>query len=371
MRSNLSNLKMHFRVIDLYCREFPLIEKAFDQVIRPVYGPQKDALEKIGKGYDRLCEGLFIDKKLTGLIVYKKKLVDKGLEVKTLTLLDPTADSGHGFGSILLQRAEQIARQRKAESIILTVSSTKPEALTFFQKKGFAIARSKKKSDGIFEHELIYQLPQATLTTTTTTTTTTTSTTSSSDRGKKRSYDEVTSPSTQEQPSITESKRPRQVTTSSTLQQTGNARFFPNTLTGKPRGSTLQNHSCTLKLQYIQDIIHGRKTYEGRVNTSMFQKYQIGDRVTWFAGNTKVITEITDRREYPSFGAMLEDIGYKNMVPEASSPFNATRLYSSIPGYPEKAERFGVVAFGIKVVHEPRLGVKPYQNRETTFTFGR
>ena len=82
----------------------------------------------------------------------------------------------------------------------------------------------------------------------------------------------------------------------------------------------------------------------------MFKDYQLGDCVTWFAGENKVRAEITERRDFHSFKEMLEAVGYKKLVPEAVSLEAAVSLYDSIPGYTEKARNFGVVSLGLKVI---------------------
>jgi ASC-1-like (ASCH) protein len=115
-----------------------------------------------------------------------------------------------------------------------------------------------------------------------------------------------------------------------------------------------QHHVCNLKNKYIQFIAGGQKTYEGRVSTRFFEDYNVGDTVTWSAGPNEVTTRITSRQRYANFRDMLIDTGYKNMVPDARSLEDAVRIYNEIPGYQDKATRFGVIAMGVEVC-EPQL----------------
>jgi ASC-1-like (ASCH) protein len=115
------------------------------------------------------------------------------------------------------------------------------------------------------------------------------------------------------------------------------------------------HHSCTLRNQYINAINSRQKTYEGRINYGPFLRYKTGDTAVWFTGQQKVDTLVTDRRTYPTFQAMLEDIGFKNMVPEARTLQEAVKLYEAIPGYLEKSRIHGVVALGIRPLTQDEI----------------
>lgn len=130
-----------FCVVDNRCSNFSIVREAFQRLIAPLYGDQEKALSLIGEGGDRLCEVLFVDELPKGLLVYKKAIEEGVLELKTLCLVNPDADSGFGYGSRLYERLMQIARIRGAERVLVTVSTSKPESLTFFQKKGFDVIK--------------------------------------------------------------------------------------------------------------------------------------------------------------------------------------------------------------------------------------
>jgi len=352
-------MKPYFSVIDSTCQDFDRIKQAFNDLIKPVYGSQTSALEKIGAGHDRLCEGLYVDNQLQGMLVYKKQITpdDKSLEIKTLALVNPGHESGKGLGSVLFERAVLIAAQRNATHLSLTVSSKKPDALGFFQKKGFKITESiqDRYSVGAIEHSLSYDLPTHQLAIAPLP-----SRAAASSSASASSSAHVI-PFRREEASQNHRKRQRSdheegAAAAYTHSNHTERRFvtpYNNNRNTEYRGCFFergaQQHQCSLRNQYIQLIKGGQKTYEGRVNTRLFQEYSVGDTVTWSAGSSQVTTRITDRRRYPSFEAMLSDIGYKKMVPDAQSLEHAVSIYNNIPGYQEKAARFGVVAMGVQV----------------------
>ncbi len=154
---------VEFLTIDKFSVFFSVVDVFFSSVIAEIYGDQSGALEKIGGGIDRLCEGMIIDDELIGLIVYKKSLQGEcpfNLEVKTFALINAEKSSGRGYGSILFQRLISVARSRGAESIMLTVSAAKDDALGFFEHKGFrrVLEIPDGNSLGVAEYSMVYTL---------------------------------------------------------------------------------------------------------------------------------------------------------------------------------------------------------------------
>lgn len=294
--------QLSFKVIDNYCKEFATIEKIFNDLILPIYGDQTSAIEKIAKGRDRLCEGLFDGEHLKGIIVYKKALIDENLELKTLCLIDHLNDNKKGLGFNLIERVIDIAHRRNAKNILVTVSS-QSNALGFFQKYGFETTKSEKNKYNLGGEE--YTLVRPT--------------------------------------SLTCAYKPKAISEPNTYNDRNQYNISPSSnYKDKPL-------SCTLKKQYVQAIASGRKTHEGRVNTDFFRKYQPGKLVTWFAGNeSSVQTKILNRQEFHSFDAMLKEIGFKAFIPEARSFEEAKRIYDNIPGYAEKVQKYGALALEVK-----------------------
>jgi ASC-1-like (ASCH) protein/ribosomal protein S18 acetylase RimI-like enzyme len=112
--------------------------------------------------------------------------------------------------------------------------------------------------------------------------------------------------------------------------------------------------TCTLMKKYVQLIQSGKKSYEARCGTKMFQNYRQGDTVKWFAGSVAdVTTKIVAVERFKSWEEMLRTNGYEGYVPDARNLQHAIQVYNAIPGYREKAERFGVLSFKLEVINRP------------------
>jgi ASC-1-like (ASCH) protein len=109
----------------------------------------------------------------------------------------------------------------------------------------------------------------------------------------------------------------------------------------------------TLKKMYIHQIRSGVKTIEGRINSGMFQNVQVGRLMRFFYFSDQsddVVCRITKVAKYKSFTDMLQIEGFRQCVNEARDLTQAIQIYDGIPGYREKAQRFGVIGFHLEVV---------------------
>jgi ASC-1-like (ASCH) protein len=118
-----------------------IVRRFFNEVLSKIYGSRESALSKIENIHsDRTCRLLYDGQTAVGVLVYKKNLTNEvlpnSMQIKTLSLIDSTY-SGKGYGSVLLNRVEEVAAQLQAQSIHVTVSSTCLSSIEFFKKKGF------------------------------------------------------------------------------------------------------------------------------------------------------------------------------------------------------------------------------------------
>lgn len=307
-----SRRSIDFVVVDKNCREFEEVRNTFDRLIRPWYGDQVSAIEKIGEAKDRLCEVLRDEGTPKGLIVYKKELQEGRLECKTFCLFYPDRDSGKGYGGLLLEKLIENAGRRGATDIILTVNS-RNEAKRFFTRSGFSVVGEDRDKyvPGQIECNLVYPMI-----------------------GKR-----VGSMST-DRPVFDRREVKKESRT--------------NTISSVPESSYEGRViKCTLKREYLEQIKSGLKTYEGRVATNFFRDYLPGRTVEWYCGSEdrdKVLTTIVSRKRFSSFGDMLRTVGFNKFLPRVRSIEEAIRLYESVPGYLEKVAIHGALALEVAVV---------------------
>ena len=113
------------------------------------------------------------------------------------------------------------------------------------------------------------------------------------------------------------------------------------------------NIEINMKRKYLQQIISGEKTTEGRINSGPFKNVQEGDKIKFFNDSGRYISalcEICGVKKYTGFQEMLVGEGYQTMVPDARSLNEAVGIYNGIPTYPERAREKGVVALKLKVI---------------------
>ena len=135
------------------------VKNAFKKMIEPIYGNQNNAIGKIKEGTDRTCEVMLNYENPMGIIVYKNSLqheyeLENALELKTLFLFNPDKNSGHGFGSRLFQRIDEIAQEMGAKIIYCTASSRVKKSISCAMKNGYKIARVLEEN----EEKMLYLL---------------------------------------------------------------------------------------------------------------------------------------------------------------------------------------------------------------------
>ena len=125
-------------------------------------------------------------------------------------------------------------------------------------------------------------------------------------------------------------------------------------------------HSATLMRKYILQIRDGvrgvdrvlrKKTIEGRINSGMFLNFKVNDLVRFFYytdPRDDVVCRITKIVKYSCFREMLSGEGVQNCLADVSNLEDAVRIYDNIPGYREKAARFGVLAIQLEVMSGER-----------------
>ena len=99
-----------------------------------------------------------------------------------------------------------------------------------------------------------------------------------------------------------------------------------------------------LKQKYLNYILEGKKTLEGRVGYDNIRRFKVGDYVYL---NGKYKAQIVGIRKYSTFAEALSEENYKLLIPDANSIKEAIEVYNNL--YPLwKQKNFGVYIFEIK-----------------------
>lgn len=117
--------------------------------------------------------------------------------------------------------------------------------------------------------------------------------------------------------------------------------YYPlnNTFEYKRRGLPIKKH-------YFEQISSGLKTVEWRT-WAHFENYKVWDILVFISGGKKIEKPIKAVIRYPSIRTYLEQEGINNCLPWVSDITEAENAYLSIPWYPEKIKKYGMLAFRI------------------------
>lgn len=151
---------------------FDVVKHYFHHLISKLYGDQERALDLIKKGEDRTC--LILQKTGTkenlGLIVFKNHLqteytslgFSRTLEIKTLFVMNPIRNQNKKIATRMLHYIARKAVEKGADSTSVTISSEKPESISFFLKHGFRIVKKVANAfiKGFDEYVLIHSDPE-------------------------------------------------------------------------------------------------------------------------------------------------------------------------------------------------------------------
>lgn len=114
-----------------------------------------------------------------------------------------------------------------------------------------------------------------------------------------------------------------------------------------------------IETHVLTQIIDGRKTVEGRLRKGKFLHLQVGGIISlredqWKDGaivrsipqRARVI--ITELQYYPSFTAMMQDLGHDCVLPDADNIEEALQVYYQFYS-PEDEAAYGVVAVNFEL----------------------
>ncbi len=98
---------------------------------------------------------------------------------------------------------------------------------------------------------------------------------------------------------------------------------------------------------YLSFILNGQKTVEGRLNKGKFATIQLGDIL--IINNLIDKFKIVGKNNYPTFKAMIEAEGLKNIIPDKETIDEAVDVYYNFYTNDQEKE-FGVLAIQLKKI---------------------
>ena len=141
------------------------------------------------------------------------------------------------------------------------------------------------------------------------------------------------------------------------LQQPLQARSVASGNTPPP----VKNRFC-LKIQkvYLEHILAGRKTVEGRLNVGQVTQIRVGDTIALeCAGPKRVMVHVDKVKHFSGFREMLEAYTVKKCLPDCSSVDEGVEVYHGFPNYAQKVLSFGVLAIEISTLQCPAPSPPP------------
>ena len=110
--------------------------------------------------------------------------------------------------------------------------------------------------------------------------------------------------------------------------------------------------NISIQQKYFDAIKSGRKTVEGRLNSTKFQNLKVAMPITFISTTTKQqLTCIVQAiHTYPDFKAMLQSEGVQKMLPDINNLEDAVSIYESFPGYKEEVKKIGALAIRITLI---------------------
>ena len=156
-----------FKLLEFFDPLFRLVEEAFKNRIDELYNYECSTLQKFKELDDRFCEVMFVDHKPVGFIIYKKSLqqefdLNNAFELKTLFVFRPEQNARRGLGSLLFNRAYELATLRNAFYLYSTVIANNHAMIACAIKNGFRITKrgqeltkSQREYHELEENELV------------------------------------------------------------------------------------------------------------------------------------------------------------------------------------------------------------------------
>jgi ASC-1-like (ASCH) protein len=113
-------------------------------------------------------------------------------------------------------------------------------------------------------------------------------------------------------------------------------------------------YKISVKKEWFDFIVSGKKIIEGRLNKGIFKNLRKGDMVIWQESGAKnfVYTRVVQKNQQKTFGDLIENVGIQNILPSKTTLDDGIAVYRQY--YSEKDEEahevVGIYIVNVKVI---------------------
>ena len=98
----------------------------------------------------------------------------------------------------------------------------------------------------------------------------------------------------------------------------------------------------------FEAIREGKKKIETRARTEKFVTIRSGDMVTCICGEDSFEKRIKAVKSFKTIAEMLKEYAVREINPRVQSTRELEEMYDSFPGYSEKIQQYGLIAFELE-----------------------
>jgi ASC-1-like (ASCH) protein len=95
----------------------------------------------------------------------------------------------------------------------------------------------------------------------------------------------------------------------------------------------------------FEQIKSGAKSVETRAATPKYLSAHIGDTLTFVCGTDQITKTITSTQHFETIEKLYNQIPLQHVLPGIKSLAEAQKIHYSFPGYQQKLQQYGIMAF--------------------------
>lgn len=95
-------------------------------------------------------------------------------------------------------------------------------------------------------------------------------------------------------------------------------------------------------------IKSGEKLIETRAGSPEYLEISSGDELVITCGTDTITKLVKEVYHFASLHDLIEKIGIEEILPAETTPEEAIAKWNSFPGYPERIQEFGIIAWALE-----------------------